>query len=375
MRARILHLVGARPNFVKMAPLIAALRERDGIENLLAHTGQHYDQRMSAEILHDLELPEPDFHLGVGSGRHGEQTARALTSCEQLISETRPDLLVVAGDVNSTLAGALAAAKMGVPVAHLESGLRSGDWGMPEEINRVLTDRLSDVLLTHSPEAGPNLEREGIDSGRVHLVGNTMIDSLRRFEQDAAERAVWDRLGLAEATYVLVTLHRPSNVDDPERLRELVAQLISLSEDKQVVFPIHPRTRASLADADLISDLEAAGVFLLEPLGYLDFLSLELGAGAVLTDSGGIQEETSALGVRCFTLRANTERPVTIDAGSNVLLGEDPSAISQVALTRRRFRRPGQIPFWDGAAAERAARVLCNFLETGAPRRGDVLVT
>ncbi|MEA2125990.1 MAG: hypothetical protein QOI80_2772 [Solirubrobacteraceae bacterium] len=374
MGHRILHLVGARPNFVKMAPLVAALREREDVENLLAHTGQHYDQRMSAEILEDLQLPEPDFHLGVGSGRHGEQTARALTSCEQLITKTRPDLLVVAGDVNSTLAGALAAAKLGVPIAHLEAGLRSGDWGMPEEINRVLTDRLSDVLLTHSPEAEPNLIREGIDPARVHLVGNTMIDSLRRFETVASARAVWERIGLEPATYVLVTLHRPSNVDDPQRLRELVRRLVELGEDKAVVFPIHPRTRGALADADLLGDLERAGVRLLEPLGYLDFLSLELGAGAALTDSGGIQEETSALGVRCFTLRANTERPITLEAGSNVLLGDDPAAITQVVLTRRSIRRPGEIPYWDGLAADRAADVLCTYLEAGAPKRGDAVV-
>jgi UDP-N-acetylglucosamine 2-epimerase (non-hydrolysing) len=372
--ARILHLVGARPNFVKMAPLVEALRSRDGLDNLLAHTGQHYDARMSDEILEDLGLPEPNFHLDVGSGRHGEQTARALDRCERLMLETRPDLVVVAGDVNSTLAGALAAAKLGIPVAHLEAGLRSGDWTMPEEVNRVLTDRLADVLLTHSPQAERNLVGEGIDRGRIHLVGNTMIDSLRRFERVAEERALWEGVGLAPASYVLVTLHRPSNVDDRERLTAIAGRLMELAEDKAVVFPIHPRTRASLAAADLLGDLEDAGVLLLEPLGYLDFLSLELGAGAVLTDSGGIQEETSALGVRCFTLRTTTERPVTIESGSNLLLGDDPAAITEVALTRRRFRRPGNIPYWDGAAAQRAADVLCAYLEAGAPRRGDPVV-
>jgi UDP-N-acetylglucosamine 2-epimerase (non-hydrolysing) len=374
MSGRILHLVGARPNFVKMAPLVEALQGREGIDNLLAHTGQHYDQRMSDEILSDLGLPEPNFHLEVGSGRHGAQTARALERCESLMLETRPDLVVVAGDVNSTLAGALAAAKLGIGVAHLEAGLRSRDWAMPEEINRVLTDRLADVLLTHSPEAEPNLLAEGIDPGRIHLVGNTMIDSLRRFEDVAETRAVWERFDLVAATYVLVTLHRPSNVDDPARLRPIAGALMELADDKPVVFPIHPRTRAALASAGLLEDLQRAGVLLLEPLGYLDFLSLELGAGAVLTDSGGIQEETTALGVRCFTLRTTTERPVTVEAGSNVLLGDDPAAIAEVALTRRRFRRRGNVPHWDGAAAQRAADVLCAYLAAGAPKRGDTVV-
>lgn len=374
MTCRILHLVGARPNFVKMAPLVAELRERAGLENLVAHTGQHYDAKMSDEIFGDLELPEPDFHLGVGSGSHGAQTARALSACEELIQDTRPDLLVVAGDVNSTLAGALAAAKLGVPVAHLEAGLRSGDWGMPEEINRVLTDRLSDVLLTHSPEAEPNLRAEGIDLDRVHLVGNTMIDSLRRFEAAAAERAVWERFGLEPADYVLITLHRPSNVDEPGRLEQIADGLAALAKDQAVVFPVHPRTRASFDAAGLSERLERAGVQLLEPVGYLDFLSLELGAGAVLTDSGGIQEETSALGVPCFTLRANTERPLTIEAGTNVLLGDDPAQIGRVELDRRWPREPQELPFWDGKAAVRAADVLVAYLET-LPKEIDRLVS
>ncbi len=370
LNARILHLVGARPNFVKMAPLVAELRERTGLENLVAHTGQHYDAKMSDEIFGDLELPEPDFHLGVGSGSHGAQTARALSACEELIQDTRPDLLVVAGDVNSTLAGALAAAKLGVQVAHLEAGLRSFDWGMPEEINRILTDRLSDVLLTHSPEAEPNLLREGIDPDRIHLVGNTMIDSLRRFEVAATERAVWERYGLAPGSYVLVTLHRPSNVDDPSRLERIVDGLVDLAADNAVVFPVHPRTRASFDAAGLTARLQAADVQLLEPVGYLDFLSLELGAGAALTDSGGIQEETSALGVPCFTLRANTERPITIDAGSNVLLGDDPAQMTRVELDRRWPREPRALPLWDGKAAVRAADVLVAHLDSSLKEEG-----
>lgn len=368
---RILHLVGARPNFVKMAPLVAELRERAGFENLVAHTGQHYDRKMSDEIFGDLELPEPDFHLGVGSGSHGAQTARALSACEELIQDTRPDLLVVAGDVNSTLAGALAAAKLGVQVAHLEAGLRSFDWTMPEEVNRVITDRLSDVLLTHSPEAEPNLLREGIDPGRIHPVGNTMIDSLRRFEAVAVERAVWERYGLEPSGYVLVTLHRPSNVDDPAGLERIADGLAELADRSAVVFPVHPRTRASFDVAGLSDRLAAAGVQLLEPVGYLDFLSLEMGAGAILTDSGGIQEETSALGVPCFTLRANTERPLTIEAGTNVLLGDDPAQIAKVELDRRWPRERQELPLWDGKAAVRAADVLVAHLETTPAEEGS----
>ncbi len=247
-----------------------------------------------------------------------------------MLLEERPIAVVVAGDVNSTLACALAAAKLGISVAHVEAGLRSGDWSMPEEINRVLTDRLSDVLFTHSPEAAENLSREGIGEGGVYYVGNTMIDSLRRFERRARERAVWAACGVRERSYVLVTLHRPSNVDDPERLDQIVAQLLGLARRHPVIFPIHPRTRARLAATGALERLEAAGARCLEPQGYLDFLSLEAGAGAILTDSGGVQEEASALGIACFTLRPNTERPVTLTHGTNVLLGDDPAEIAAV---------------------------------------------
>jgi UDP-N-acetylglucosamine 2-epimerase (non-hydrolysing) len=354
---RIVHVVGARPNFVKMAPVIEALRRRPHVRQIVVHTGQHYDERMSDEMLGDLGLPAPDVFLGVGSGTHAEQTGKALISFEGVLRNFGPDLVVVAGDVNSTLACALAASKLGIPVAHVEAGLRSFDWSMPEEINRVLTDRLSDLLFTHSPEAAENLEREGIAADRVHFVGNTMIDSLWKYERSARERARWAPLGLAPGQYLLITLHRPSNVDDPARLHRICDQLCRLGADFPAVFPVHPRTRARLQAAGRLDQLEASGVRCTEPVGYIDFLSLELGAGAVLTDSGGIQEEATALGVSCYTLRANTERPITISNGTNVLLGDDPAAIASVRPAAQP-PTPCAIPLWDGHAAERIASVV-----------------
>jgi UDP-N-acetylglucosamine 2-epimerase (non-hydrolysing) len=353
----IVHVVGARPNFVKMAPLIEALRGRGAASQLVVHTGQHYDRKMSEEVLDDLGFPAPDVSLGVGSGTHGEQTGKVLMAFEGILLEHRPSVVVVAGDVNSTLACALAAAKLQIPIVHLESGLRSGDWSMPEEINRVLTDRLSDLLLTHSPEAETNLAREGVDAGRIRFVGNTMIDSLRRFEATARERAVWARHGVGAGDYVLVTLHRPSNVDDPSRLADVVDGLCTLAASARVIFPVHPRTRAQLVAAAALERLEAAGVRCTEPVGYLDFLSLQTGAGTIVTDSGGVQEEAAALGIPCYTLRANTERPVTISHGTNVLLGDDPRRLRAVELSRRP-PTPCAIPLWDGHAGRRAADAI-----------------
>ena len=351
-----MHVVGARPNFVKMAPVIEAMARRDA-QQFVVHTGQHYDQRMSDEMLSDLQFPEPDLFLGIGSGTHGAQTARALVEFEQVLIDRGPELVVVAGDVNSTLACALAALKLGIRVAHVESGLRSGDWTMPEEVNRVLTDRLSDLLFTHSPEAEGHLVAEGLAADRIHSVGNTMIDSLRKFERPARERAKWRAFDLDETDYVLITLHRPSNVDDPARLNRLVDELAVLARRAASIFPIHPRTRGQLESTGRLQELEAAGLRCVEPLGYLDFLSLEMGAGAVLTDSGGVQEETSALGVRCYTLRPNTERPVTITQGTNVLLGDDPARIVEVEPSRHPAT-PCLIPLWDGHAGDRIADLL-----------------
>jgi UDP-N-acetylglucosamine 2-epimerase (non-hydrolysing) len=354
----MIHVVGARPNFVKMAPVIDALAGRDDVSQLVVHTGQHYDERMSAEMLSDLGLPQPDLFLGVGSGTHGSQTARALVAFEEVLLERRPDLVCAGGDVNSTLAVALAAAKLGIPVAHVEAGLRSFDWTMPEEINRVLTDRLSMLLFTHSPEAATNLKEEGIDPSRIHFVGNTMIDSLRRFEDAAVRRRPWERAGTKAGDYVLITLHRPSNVDVAPQLERIVAALVGLAEQCSVVFPVHPRTRARLAAAGLLQRLESA-VHCMEPVGYLDFLGLEAGAGAIVTDSGGVQEEASAFGIPCFTLRPNTERPVTITQGTNTLIGEDPAPIVAIRPGAGE-RAPAAIEGWDGRAGERVADLLTS---------------
>jgi UDP-N-acetylglucosamine 2-epimerase (non-hydrolysing) len=361
----VVHAVGARPNFVKMAPVVDALASRSSIRQLIVHTGQHYDRRMSEDVLADVRLPEPDVHLGVGSGTHAEQTGRALIEFERVLVDERPDLVVVAGDVNSTLACALAAAKLEIPVAHVEAGLRSGDWSMPEEVNRVLTDRLSDLLFTHSPEAAENLAREGVPTERVHYVGNTMIDTLRAHEQAARERAAWRPLGVSEGEYVLATLHRPSNVDDPHRLGAIVGALCELARRAPIVAPLHPRTREHLQQLGAVERLEEAGVRLTPPLGYLDFLSLQLAAGAILTDSGGIQEEAAALGVSCYTLRPNTERPITITHGTNTLLGEAVSSIAQVCVSGRP-PTPCAIPLWDGVAGERIAGVIAAQLAESA---------
>jgi UDP-N-acetylglucosamine 2-epimerase (non-hydrolysing) len=274
--ATIVHAVGARPNFVKMASVIAALEERSVFKQLVVHTGQHYDARLSDDILADLDFPRPDRFLGVGSGSHGHQTAKVLAAFEEILVESRPVALVVAGDVNSTLACALAAAKLGIPVAHVEAGLRARDWSMPEEINRVLTDRLSDLLFTHSPEGLENLQSESIEPSRVHYVGNTMIDSLRRCQKRAQAREAWRAAGVREREYVLATLHRPSNVDDGDRLGRIVDALMALAEHCPVVFPVHPRTRARLEAGLAVERLETAGVRCIEPLGYLDFLSLQM---------------------------------------------------------------------------------------------------
>jgi UDP-N-acetylglucosamine 2-epimerase (non-hydrolysing) len=365
----VLQLVGARPNFVKMAPVIAALKAYDGITQRIVHTGQHYDERLSAEILTDLGFRAPDAFLGVGSGHHGAQTGRTLEAFERVLLEARPDLVCVAGDVNSTLAAALAAAKLRVPVAHIEAGLRSFDWTMPEEINRVLTDRLSDLLFTHSPECAGNLEAEGIDAARVHFVGNTMIDSMRRFERPAEARRPWLEAAVKRGSYALVTLHRPSNVDDVDQLRSIVTALGGLAAAMPVLFPLHPRTRRRLEAGRLAAALVDYGVHVLPAAGYLDFLGLEIGAGVIVTDSGGVQEEASALGVPCYTLRSNTERPVTITDGTNTLLGEDAAAVAEIRLDGV-ARRPALIEGWDGHAGERVASRIAAVL---APHRVEAI--
>ena len=352
----IVHVVGARPNFMKVAPVLPALAKR-GHKQTLVHTGQHYDVNLSDVIFQELGIPNPDINLGVGSGSHAEQTAQVMVGMERLLAEQRPDWLFVYGDVNSTVAAALAASKLGIAVAHVEAGLRSGDRTMPEEINRLLTDRLATLLLTPSADADANLLAEGVPAEWIKCVGNVMIDTLVRLLPLTDDAPLIDTLALRNGhgprPFALVTLHRPSNVDDPRSLRNLITALRTVSEDMPVVFPMHPRTRARMAE----SGIDADRLKILEPLGYLEFLGLQRRAAVVITDSGGIQEETTYLGVPCLTMRENTERPVTITTGTNQLIGRDMDRL--VAEARRVLsgtQKPSGIPpLWDGRAAERIA--------------------
>ncbi len=354
---RVVSIVGTRPNFMKVAPVVRELGERSRtFEHTLVHTGQHYDDAMSQIFIEQLGGVSPDHYLEVGSGTHAQQTARVMERLEPLLDELGPDVVLVPGDVNSTLAAALLAAKLGIPVGHIEAGLRSFDRTMPEEINRVVTDALSDLLFVHSPEAVAHLRREGVDEDAIHYVGNTMIDTLVHLREPIAAMAMAEHFGLEPGKYVVVTLHRPALVDG-ELLGEAMAALASVAEALPVIFPVHPRTRAALAQAGISS---ADGPLkLTDPLGYLEFLSLVTDAAAVLTDSGGIQEETTFLGVPCFTLRENTERPVTVEMGTNRLLGLAPQRIAEIPALLARGIARGQVPpLWDGRAAERIVAVL-----------------
>jgi UDP-N-acetylglucosamine 2-epimerase (non-hydrolysing) len=353
---RIVYVIGTRPNFVKTAPVIAAMRDRlPGGRHTIVHTGQHYDRLMSEVFFEELGVAAPDHMLEVGSGSHAEQTARTMERLEPVLTAEEPDLVMVPGDVNSTLAAVLTAVKMHIPVAHIESGLRSFDRAMPEEINRIVADEFSEYLFLHSDEAIENLRAEGIADERMHFVGNTMIDTLVALESRIRAAGSAAKLGVTPGEYMLVTLHRPALVDG-ELLPETVERLAALAREMPVVFPVHPRTRKKM---EAISS-DHPGLLLSEPLGYVDFLSLIADAGAVLTDSGGIQEETTYLGIPCFTLRDNTERPVTIRAGTNTLLGLDPAAIATIpgALNGRPPGKPDPPPLWDGRAAERIADVF-----------------
>ena len=363
MRAMV--VAGARPNFMKVAPILRAL-QAVGHRGILLHTGQHYDAKMSDAFFADLGLPDPDHHLGVGSGSHAVQTARVMEAFEPVLLQERPDWLVVVGDVNSTLACALVASKLkgqtGTRIAHVEAGLRSGDWRMPEEVNRVLTDRLSDLLLTPSRDAHPNLEAEGILEERVVFVGNVMIDTLLQQLPAARELRLSETLGASTGKYALVTLHRPSNVDDPATLTAVLQALGQVAERLPIIFPIHPRTRKTAEAAGLGALL--AKFRMLEPVGYREMLSLTDGAAVVLTDSGGLQEETTVLGVPCVTLREQTERPVTLTEGTNrmapwPLTTGGILASAEEALGRGRVAVGGRVPEgWDGHAAERIVRAL-----------------
>jgi len=362
-------VAGARPNFMKVAPLLIAAR-RLRLACRLVHTGQHYDEQMSERFFDELELPRPDAHLGVGSGTHAAQTARVMAGFDDELERHPADAVVVVGDVNSTLACALVAAKREVAIAHVEAGLRSGDRRMPEEINRVLTDRLADWLFTTERSAEENLLAEGIPRWRIHFVGNVMIDTLLRHRQRALGRSVLAELGLAPGDYALCTLHRPSNVDTRDDARNTVEALREVAARLMTVVPLHPRTQARLREFGLLAALESSKRLLVtDPKGYLDFLALMSQARLVFTDSGGIQEETTALGVPCLTFRENTERPVTITHGTNQLLGVDPGRTGRAVDEVLAGRDPdGRIPpLWDGRAAERILEILAPAVASGAP--------
>jgi UDP-N-acetylglucosamine 2-epimerase (non-hydrolysing) len=358
---KILNVVGGRPNFPKIAPILEAMAEVPTITAVLVHTGQHYDHEMSRIFFEDLKIPEPDFFLGVGSGSHAEQTAKVMVEFEKVLEKEPPDLVVVVGDVNSTLACALVAAKLLVPVAHVEAGLRSFDRTMPEEINRILTDHLSEYLFTTSADADANLLREGIPAAKIHLAGNVMIDTLRKTEPLARTRNAAGLLGLMRGGYAVLTLHRPSNVDDPKAFALILDGLEEIQARLPIVFPIHPRSRKRITELGLDRRIERLGQLkLCAPLGYLTFLSLMLDARFVMTDSGGIQEETTALGIPCLTLRSNTERPVTVEVGTNIIVGTRPERIVAEAmrLLDGNQRRGSTPPLWDGRAAERIVAIL-----------------
>lgn len=356
----VLHVVGARPNFMKAAPVLRALSAYPGVRQTLVHTGQHYDAAMSAVFFQQLEMPDPDCNLGVGSSSHAQQTAAVMLAFEPVLLERKPDLVLVYGDVNSTVAAALVCSKLGVQVGHVEAGLRSHDRSMPEEINRLLTDQLSDLLFTPSADGDENLLREGIDAAKIHFVGNVMIDTLVRL----LPRAEAHFPPGVSTPYALVTLHRPSNVDDLPWLRELLATLADLSGHLHVIFPVHPRTRQRLDDLGSVHGASAR-LRLLEPLPYFEFLALQQRAALVITDSGGIQEETTFLGVPCLTVRENTERPITVTQGTNQLVGRNMPRLREAAaeilrqdLSRGREANSRRVPLWDGHAAERIAEVI-----------------
>jgi len=356
-----MNVVGARPNFMKVAPIQRAMGQYPQLEPVLVHTGQHYDEKMSKIFFDDLELPQPEVYLGVGSGSHAKQTAAIMVAFEDILLQYQPDAVLVVGDVNSTVACALTATKLHVPVIHVEAGLRSGDRRMPEEINRIVTDALSDILFVTEQSGLDHLKQEGIAAEKVHFVGNVMIDSLRFYQEKARQSSILTDLGLSPWEYALVTLHRPSNVDDKAALQTILSAFSELDPQLPVIFPVHPRTRQRLIDFGFQNQIESLTNFrLLPPLGYLDFLNAMQHAMVVITDSGGIQEETTALSIPCLTLRENTERPVTITLGTNQLIPLETGAIvAAVQEILAGNTKTGQIPpLWDGHTAERIVKII-----------------
>jgi UDP-N-acetylglucosamine 2-epimerase (non-hydrolysing) len=363
---KVINVVGARPNFMKVAPIVAAMKKRPAkFLPLVVHTGQHYDSAMSDSFFRDLELPQPDTHLGVGSGSHAAQTAAVMERFEPVVLREKPDWVLVVGDVNSTIACALVCVKLGVKVAHVEAGLRSRDRSMPEEINRLLTDQISDLLFTPSPDADENLLAEGIPRERIRFVGNVMIDSLQKNLEVARSLHTREQLGLTDRDYALLTLHRPSNVDLRDSFERILSALEVIASKLPIVFPVHPRTRKTIAELGLNNRVESIKELrTVDPLGYLEFLNLSSGARLVLTDSGGIQEETTALGIPCLTLRENTERPITVEMGTNVVVGTDTTRIiaeANAALNGSAKKGVLQPPLWDGHTSERILDALEQF--------------
>ena len=355
---KIVLVAGARPNFMKIAPLMGAIKKHPSMQPVLVHTGQHYDERMSGLFFHELGIPKPDVNLEVGSGSHAVQTAEIMTRFEPVLLEHKPDYVLVVGDVNSTIACGLVAVKLGVRLIHVEAGLRSFDRTMPEEINRILTDSISDILFCSEQSGVDNLLKEGVSNNKIHLVGNVMIDTLLHHREKAEKSRILDDLQLKKKEFTVTTLHRPANVDDQDILGRIISVLQIIGEDAPVVFPIHPRTRQRMASWDIKTDPEK--IKFIDPLGYLDFLKLVSSACVVLTDSGGIQEETTILKVPCLTLRENTERPCTVELGSNQLVGTDPEKIMAAYQAAQNGKgKVGDIPpLWDGKAAERIAAIL-----------------
>ena len=387
---KIISVVGARPNFMKVAPIYRAINEYNqsnnlssdlssvvafqtkeevvsqtkgdhSIKHLICHTGQHYDEKMSKVFFNDLELPKPDFYLGVGSGSHAEQTAKIMIEFEKILLQEKPDLVIVVGDVNSTIACSLTAKKLNIKVAHVEAGLRSFDMEMPEEINRILTDRISDYLFVTEKSGLENLKNEGVDDSKIFFVGNTMIDSLTYYLPKAEKSKILEEFDLVKGNYVLVTFHRPSNVDGKEELTKLINFLNKIAEKRKIIFPIHPRTRNNISKYSLNHSINQS-VNLCDPIGYIDFLSLIINAELIVTDSGGIQEESTYLGVQCITLRTTTERPITVDVGTNQLIGLDLNKAEKACLeVLNGNKKEGSTPeFWDGKTAERIVEILMS---------------
>lgn len=364
MKVRLVLLAGARPNFMKVAPLMAALASDERFENILVHTGQHYDESMSGTFFRELGIPSPRHHLNAGSGSHAQQTSEVMRRLEPVLLAEQPDGVLVVGDVNSTLAGALVAAKLGIPVIHAEAGLRSFDRSMPEEINRVATDAISDLFLVTEESGRVNLLKEGKDPSRIALVGNLMIDSLQRNLAAALQSDIRDRLGIADGAFGLVTLHRPANVDREEQLVEIVAALRVIADQIPLFWAVHPRTRERLERAKIAL---GSSIHLLAPLGYRDFLHLQAKSSVILTDSGGIQEESTVLGIPCLTLRENTERPITVESGTNRLAGTRKETILQAWRENSESPKRGIIPpLWDGLAGERCREAIAGYFSSRA---------